>query len=330
MIIPADFAREILSKCNGDYSIDELSTLAQDLGLDRTSSHATLRNLISLGLIHTVEPDPSSTSTARLAYSHQLNGQRETHGSQINFIARTTTEIVIDGAGRLGTLIAVLLSASGFPHIRIRDPQLTTWDDVSPWGASRIDIGIRRDFVANAIINRVHRNTVRGQLTAQTVTQRLAIITPDQTADWPWFNPLLSDKWLAADTPHLICAAANDVARISSLITPGQDPCIRCYTQHHIDQDPNWAYVMPQLIDRPMQDRVTSALLVIAAHWTVNLVKNWVDREQSAADKHLQHERILPDNTGQVWQMSDSQATPQPVTTYFHPSCGCAWDRLAN
>jgi len=327
-IVGKQFATEILSRCKGQYSLPELTDLAPSLGLDSASTHNVIRNLMAAGSLVSIDPTPSTEEIAKLDYSHQLNAQRETHGIREKFQTRSEVEIIIDGAGRLGTLIGVLLAVSGFAHIQIRDNRLTSWEDVSPWGASRVDIGIRRDFVANALINRVHRNSVRGHLPALDARRRLAIVVPDQTAEWPWLNPLLSDKWLAANTPHLVCAAANGVARITSVITPGEQPCIRCLTQHHIDQDPGWATVMPQLIDRPTQDRVTSSLMIGAARWTVDLVTQWIDRGISTTADDNQEPRTLPPDTGELWQLSEHELVPQCSLTHFHASCGCAWDRF--
>ncbi len=329
LIVGSQFAQEILSRCQGQHSLGELLEIASTSGLDTHSAHRTIENLIAAGTLVAIDPTSMPDSIAMLEYSHQVNAQREVHSNREKYELRSQIEIVIDGAGRLGTLIGVLLSVSGFAHIQVRDNRLTSWEDVSPWGASRVDIGIRRDFVANALINRVHRQSVRGHLPALHATRRLVIVVPDQTADWPWFNPLLGDRWLAAETPHMMVAAASGVARITSVITPGEQPCIRCTTHHHIDQDPGWATVMPQLIDRPTQDRVTSSLLVGTAQLTVGIVTQWVDygtpRTMPSSDDF--RERTLPPDTGQVWQLHEHELVPQCSLTHFHASCGCAWDR---
>ena len=227
---------------------------------------------------------------------------------------RVDTEIVIIGAGRMGTTIAVLLANAGYPTIRVHDKQPVTLADVTTWGASRIDVGMRRDFTAHLIIERIYRGTwPRILRKMQTATRKLVILCPDPVADWPWFAPNLTDDLISKDQPHIVVASSPSNVHFSSVIVPGKSACMRCHDAHLTEIDSAWPLITSQLIGRPMLDVTPSGLILYAAHFITQAVHRWVIEKQADANR--------------LWDI----AWPSFNATYnsmsVHPACGCQWNQ---
>ena len=255
---------------------------------------------------HSVEPvaDPA----------HYIAYQREdlTKEQQAN---RLNTEIVIQGAGRIGTTIAILLAGAGYPLIRIHDAQKITSNDLCIWGASRVDIGSRRDHTAHLLIERIHRGTWPSILRrTSTATQRLTILCPDPVTDWPWFAPNLTDKLIASDQAHLVLASGPTNIHVSSVIEPGVTSCMKCRDAHLTDADPSWPLLTSQLIGRPPLDLAPSGLVLYAAHFATQLVSEWVDSRS-----------VLPNR---LWDISWPSLATEFTTMFPHPACGCGWNQF--
>ena len=224
------------------------------------------------------------------------------------------TKITIFGAGRMGMTIAVLLAGSGYPAIHIQDATRVKPDDVTTWGASRIDIGARRDNVAYLLIERMYRGTFasipRRNLSA---TKHLAILCPDPVADWPWFPPQMTDQFIASDQPHIAVACGPQNIHISSVIHPGRTACMKCHDAHLVDADSSWPLISSQLIGRPMNDQTPNTLLLFSAHFVLQLVHAWTNSTNVTESR--------------LWDVQWPSLNTVHTTMTPHPACGCGWNQ---
>ena len=300
----------------GAHSTFEICSQLVEAGHDLPSSKHFLNQLIELGL---VEPGPVATT-----HDHQnpvteiqrLNLTRETLGDFDLISQRIGCEISIHGAGRLGTTVCLMLASAGFPNITVHDPTLVSESDLTPWGASRIDIGIRRDLVAKNLIERMirgasaHKNSLRFRS-----HQKIEVLLPDQRADFPWISATSADQLIATDIPHLFAATSTSVSLISSVITPGKTPCLRCLHLHRCDQDPQWSIIDLQVSQNPVLDSAGISLVMKTAIEVTRLISDWADGTESTDSNLL--------------KLGGSLDAVETYPTYFHPSCGCRWDLTA-
>ena len=300
----------------GAHSNSEICKQLVEAGHDLQSSENFLRNLIALGL---VEPGPI-TATYDLqnpvSEIQRLNLARETSGDLDQIAKRIACEISIRGAGRLGMTVCLLLASAGFPNITVHDSTLVSESDLTPWGASRIDLGIRRDSVAKNLVERMikgvsaHKNYLRYRS-----TQKIELLMPDQRADFPWISATSADRLVATDTAHLFAVTSSRASLISSVIIPGETPCLRCLHLHRCDQDSQWPIIDLQVSQNPTIDSAPISLVLNTAMEVVRLITAWVDTVESA-DSHL-------------IKLGLGLSSAETYPTFFHPSCGCRWDLTA-
>jgi hypothetical protein len=212
--------------------------------------------------------------------------------------------------------VCLLLASAGFPNITVHDSTLVSESDITPWGASRIDIGIRRDVVAKNLVERMirgvsaHKNSLRYRS-----NQKIEILLPDQRADFPWISAISADALVATDTPHLFASTSSSESLVSSVINPGQTPCLRCLHLHKCDQDPQWPIIDLQVSQNPVVDSAGITLILRTAMEVTRIVSAWIDSSETL-ESHLL-------KLGQTW------ACVEMYPTFYHPSCGCRWDLTA-
>lgn len=299
---------------HGAHSIAQICNELVIAGHDLQSSENFLNQLIELGLVESGPIAATYDQRNPVTQVQRLNLLRETSGNLDLIHQRIGCEVSIRGAGRLGMTVCLLLASAGFPNITVHDPGLVSESDLTPWGASRIDIGIRRDIVAKHLMERMtrgasaHKNSLRFR-----AIRRIEILMPDQRADFPWICATSADQLVATDTPHLFATTTSAVSFISSVINPGQTPCLRCLHLHRCDQDPEWPLIDLQVSNNPIVDSASILLILNTAMEVVRTVCAWVDDAGS--------------NDSQVLELRNSLDPVETYPTFFHPSCGCRWDK---
>lgn len=305
-VVMSNHAHELLRLCDGQFSIDEL---CQQLGdhLPEVREFVTLlvRN-------HLLIESSSFIPHHPINEIQRLNHFREVGCANDLAQRRGETEISLHGAGRLGTTIALLLASSGYPAIRTHDDRLVAGEDVTAWGASRIDIGHRRDRICALLMERANRGALNRQLHPRmNTTKRLAVVITDQSGDWPWLDPLEVDAHLESSTPHIVATVAHSAARWSNVIMPGQGACTRCDYQRTVDSDPQWAMISAQLRNRPALDLAPASLILATATHIVATIENWLSSVTQPSGAHL-------------LEWPDLQESFSPWSS--HPACGCSWE----
>lgn len=224
------------------------------------------------------------------------------------------TQVRVHGAGRLGMTIALLLTGSGLPHVRLIDPRPVTLDDITPWGASRIDVGARRDQVCAAIMERVRRDALHRQSHPEHTERHLVVYAADQRADWPWVDVAVCDQWLSRDVPHIVATTAGAVGAVSHVIEPGATACARCAFHMRCDRDRDWPLIDTQVAGKPSVDSAPLPVVLDTAMRTVARVVTWLN----TADGGAQGLTLV------TWPDGGMEVEPW----HPHPLCGCSWDTV--
>ena len=316
LVIDKMVGQTIKKFLTGAHSVSEICNQLVLDGHDLKSSENFLAQLSELGLVESGPIASTYDLQNPVSEIQRLNLFRETNGDLASINKRIGCEVSIRGAGRLGMTVCLLLASAGFPNITVHDPVLVSDSDLTPWGASRIDIGIRRDVVARNLVERMirgasaHKNSLRFR-----ANRRLEILMPDQRADFPWISATSADLLVATDTSHLFAATSSTVSLISSVIGPGETPCLRCLHLHRCDQDPQWPLIDLQVSQSPTVDSASISLILKTALEVVRLVSTWVDEPET--------------NGAQILKLGDSLNSVETYPTFFHPACGCRWDLTA-
>jgi hypothetical protein len=316
LVIDKKVGKTIRKFLTGAHSVSEICNQLVSEGHDLQSSENFLTQLTSLGLVESGPIAATYDQQNPVSEIQRLNLLRETGGDLDAINQRIGCEVSIRGAGRLGMTVCLLLASAGFPNITVHDSTLVSESDLTPWGASRIDIGHRRDNVAKNLIERMirgasaHKNSLRFRS-----NRKLEILLPDQRADFPWISATSADLLVATDTSHLFAATSSTVSLISSVIGPGETPCLRCLHLHRCDQDPEWPLIDLQVSQSPTVDSASISLILKTALEVVRLVSTWVDEPET--------------NGAQILKLGDSLNSVETYPTFFHPACGCRWDLTA-
>lgn len=60
-------------------------------------------------------------------------------------------------------------------------------------------------------------------------------------------SPIEVQPWLGSDVPHCALVFGESSVRVGPVVIPGVTPCVRCVELAHVDTDPAWSAVAPQV-----------------------------------------------------------------------------------
>lgn len=296
----------IIKKCDGFTSIAKLLELTD---LDQDSILQVLNLLVERGLLIWVNPDFKKLTSNQ--QSHHLDASRAVNSNAKLVNQRANIRLVIVGSGRLGSTLALLLGNSGFSNLRVLDSNPVTLNDLTPWGFSRIDVNLRRDYVIQTMLERIHQGQLKTMRLKETRSKPdLFIFAPDPVSDLPYFDPKISDLAIESDTPFITLATSPKSALITSVINPGSAGCIRCYHLHQSDRDNVWPRLVTQLIGKTIPDPTPTNLILRAALHGYEQICSWL--ELGSTDENY-------------WQSLTSAGEVTHLEVLPHADCGCTW-----
>ena len=321
IILDTGIGKQILHLLSGNNSVAQICHQLNQKGFTESSGKSFLIQLANLGLVTSGPTTQTYDDKNPVSGIQRLNLNRETAGRHQVMRQRIACEIAIHGAGRLGTTLGLLLVSSGYPNVTVHDSQLVREDDLTPWGASRVDIGNRRDHTARNLMERMirgasaHKNSLRFQ-----AQRRIEILLPDQRANFPWIEATSADSLAARDITYLFAATSSDTSVVSSVITPGKAPCLRCLHLHRCDQDPAWPRIELQVAAHNAVDTAPIGLIIRTALLIQAAINGWVDQDLTDT---------APGAASNLTQLGLLPSQDETYPTYFHPTCGCRLDLSA-
>ncbi|MFD3568737.1 ThiF family adenylyltransferase [Streptomyces sp. NPDC058667] len=198
--------------------------------------------------------DPLRADLASLSVVHP-----EPERAVRTLAARRALRVQVRGAGRVGAMVAALLSAAGVGQVEVVDSgRVEPWE-TAPGGLPAESVGERRANAARRLVGRWR--TGRGRPTSSTgpaagrsgpgeraagVGLSLVVVTPRDGLGAYVPDPLPAERWVATGTPHLYAGVLEATGTVGPLVLPGGTACARCLQEARTDREPDWPRLLAQ------------------------------------------------------------------------------------
>ncbi|MFZ0325199.1 MAG: TOMM precursor leader peptide-binding protein [Actinomycetes bacterium] len=224
------------------------------------------------------------------------------------FQTRRRSTVRIEGLGRLGAVLALLLDASGFDRVELVDGRPVRQVDVHPGGHRSVDVDQPRD---RALQDRLGHDRLRGTARRTPGRGRADLVVLAGLDHVRGRAQALT----AAGQPHLLLDVVEDVGRLGPLVVPGATACLTCLDHHRTDRDRAWPRILAQLTGAAgdHSSAVTVAATAAAATWHIT---SWL---AGGRPPSIDAELTVRPPHGLT-----QQHPYQP-----HPACGCGWQQSA-
>jgi bacteriocin biosynthesis cyclodehydratase domain-containing protein len=234
--------------------------------------------------------------------------------------ARASLRVQVRGAGRVGAVLAGLLSGAGVGEVDVRDcGRVEPWD-VAPGGLPAEAVGDRRDEAARRVVrdaapDRPDRRGSRSRLEEPEPGFSLVIVAPRDDVAVYAPDPATAEPLMASGTPHLYAGVVEGTGVVGPLVLPGETGCAGCLQEERTDRDRAWPRLLAQWRSvRPRQVRAcdlalaTSVAGLAAAHALAFL------------------DGRVPSTAGARWEASapDLHWRARPVRAHTACPCGAA------
>lgn len=241
----------------------------------------------------------------------------EPGGALTRLAARRVQRVRVEGAGRVGAVLASVLSGAGVGEVDVRDRGCVEPWDVAPGGLPAESLGARRDVAARAAVRRAAPDRPRRRAHCPDSGARdpglsLVLLTPRDDVAVHAPDPVAAEPLMASGTPHLYAGVVESTGVVGPLVLPGQTGCAGCLHFHRTDRDPAW----PQLIT---QWRSAKARRIGACDLTLATAVAGLAAAHALA--FLDGES--PSGTGARWEVSAPGLSWSVRPIRPHPACGC-------
>ncbi|MFJ8055621.1 TOMM precursor leader peptide-binding protein [Streptomyces sp. NPDC096142] len=165
--------------------------------------------------------------------------------------ARRALRVQVRGAGRVGAVVAALLSGAGVGEIAVRDGGVTEPWDVAPGGLPAEAVGERRDEAARRAVRRAApdrppRRTSRAAPEDGGPGFSLVVLAPRDDVAVYAPDPAAATDLIASGTPHLYAGVVEGTGVVGPLVLPGETSCAGCLHHARTDRDPTWPRLVAQ------------------------------------------------------------------------------------
>ncbi|NEY35938.1 TOMM precursor leader peptide-binding protein [Streptomyces sp. PRKS01-65] len=164
--------------------------------------------------------------------------------------ARRALRVQVRGAGRVGALLASLLSGAGVGEVDVRDVgRVEPWD-VVPGGLPADAVGDRRDEAARRAVRRAAPGRPPRRRPASSPGSggdggfSLVVLAPRD--DVAVHAPALPEDLIASGTPHLYAGVVEATGVVGPLVLPGETGCAGCLHEARTDRDATWPRLVAQ------------------------------------------------------------------------------------
>ncbi|MBA2944405.1 TOMM precursor leader peptide-binding protein [Streptomyces himalayensis] len=241
----------------------------------------------------------------------------EPGGAMTKLAARRAMRVQIQGAGRVGAVMASVLAAAGVGHIDVQDIGCVEPCDVAPGGLPAESVGDRRTEAARQAVrraapDRVPRRTRSVQTTAGEPGLSLVILAPRDGLAAHVPDPATAEPLIASGTPHLYAGVVEGTGVVGPLVLPGMTACAGCQSLGRADRDPTWPRLVAQW--RSGHQRHVAACDAALAMAVAGL---------AAAHALAFLDGGSPASTGARWEASLPGLDWHPRPVWPHPACPC-------
>ncbi|MGW0628400.1 TOMM precursor leader peptide-binding protein [Streptomyces sp. NPDC002758] len=231
--------------------------------------------------------------------------------------ARRALRVQVRGAGRVGALLASLLSGAGVGEVDVRDVgRVEPWD-VAPGGLPVESVGERRDEAARQAVRRAApgRPARCGRSSTPDSDDpgfSLVIFAPRDDVSVHAPDPFAATPLISSGTPHLYVGVVEGTGVVGPLVLPGETGCADCLHQDRTDRDPAWPRLVTQWRSRkarpvpPCDLAMATAVAGLAAAHALA----FLDGE-------------YPSSVGTRWEVSVPVLHWHARPVWPHPACPC-------
>ncbi|CAM5505108.1 MULTISPECIES: ThiF family adenylyltransferase [Streptomyces] len=242
---------------------------------------------------------------------------REPGAAMARMAARRASRIQVRGAGRVGSVLAAVLSGAGVGQVDVVDGGSVEAGDVAPGGMPVRAVGERRTEAARKVVRQaspgVPRRSRRGPragsgepgLSLVVVAPRdgLGVFAPD---------PAAVEQFVASGVPHLFAGVLEATGMVGPLVVPGATACARCVSLDRVDRDPLWPRLITQW--RATRRRSSPACDLALATTVAGF---------AAAQALAFLDGTLPSGADTRWELALPASAWRAVPLAPHPECPC-------
>ncbi|WP_371527324.1 ThiF family adenylyltransferase [Streptomyces sp. NBC_01283] len=178
---------------------------------------------------------------------------REPGDGMRRLAARRAMRVQVRGAGRVGAVVASVLSGAGVGQVDVMEGGVVEPWDVAPGGLPAEAVGDRRDAAARRLVRQSapDRPPRRGRREAGAPAEgepglSLVIIAPRDGLAVHAPDPLTAEPLVASGTPHLYAGVIEGTGVVGPLVLPGMTACANCLALDRADRDPTWPRMLAQ------------------------------------------------------------------------------------
>ncbi|MGP4091797.1 TOMM precursor leader peptide-binding protein [Streptomyces sp. KR55] len=231
--------------------------------------------------------------------------------------ARRSLRVQVRGAGRVGTVLASLLSGAGVGEVDVRDcGRVEPWD-LAPGGLPAESVGERRDEAARRAVRRAApdrppRRGPRPRIEAADPGYSLVILAPRDDVAVHAPAPDTAEPLITSGTPHLYAGVVEGTGVVGPLVLPGETGCARCLHEDRTDRDQTWPRLVAQWRSgrqphvRPCDLALATTVAGLAAAHTLTFLDGQV-----------------PSSAGARWEVSLPGLHWHARPVWAHPACPC-------
>ncbi|MDN0195622.1 TOMM precursor leader peptide-binding protein [Streptomyces sp. S.PNR 29] len=231
--------------------------------------------------------------------------------------ARRSLRVQVRGAGRVGAVLASLLSGAGVGEVDVLDGGCVEPWDVAPGGLPAEAVGDRRDEAARRAVRRAAPDSPprRGPTAppeADGPGFSLVILAPRDDVAVHAPDPSTADSFVASGTPHLYAGVVEGTGIVGPLVLPGETGCAGCLQEDRTDRDPAWPRLVAQWRSgRPRQVRACDLTLATTVAGL------------AAAHALAFLDGQVPSSAGARWEVSLPGLNWHARPVWAHPACPC-------
>ncbi|MFJ5551949.1 TOMM precursor leader peptide-binding protein [Streptomyces sp. NPDC093225] len=268
---PIDMATgSFIEQLDGSLGPPALRERARVLGLPEGRADELVARLAKAGLLEDVTAGGAAAQSVRrrIELVERLRPdlgslslrRREPGGALRALAARRGAWVQVRGLGRVGAVIASVLSGAGVGRVEVMDGGVVEPGDPVPGGMPPEAVGLRR-AVAGAELVRDSApergpggdrdggpGAGRGRAPGPDGAARpaLVVVTPREGIEAHAPDPGRAADWLASGTPHLYAGVLEGTGIVGPLVLPGDTACAGCMERERVDRDPAWPRLLTQ------------------------------------------------------------------------------------
>lgn len=231
--------------------------------------------------------------------------------------ARRSLRVQVRGAGRVGAVLAALLSGAGVGAVDVRDTGAVEPGDVAPGGLLAESVGDRREEAARRAVrrsapDRPPRRTPRSPSEGDDPGFSLVILAPRDDVDIHAPVPSEAEALITSGTPHLYVGVVEATGMVGPFVMPGETGCAGCLHEARTDRDQAWPRLVAQW--RSGGPRRTRACDLTLATTVAGL---------AAAHALAFLDGQVPSSAGARWEVSLPALHWHARPIWGHPACPC-------